>query len=998
MMKFKLAIITLVMICTQNIISQTKTVTGVVTDNLGSPLPGVTVLVQGVSKGASTDFDGNFTIEKISNSDILVFSYVGMFTKTVPVGDKLKFDVVLLASAESLDEIVVVGYGSQSRAEVTGAIAVVGAEAMEALPVTNAESALQGRASGITVASSGVPGSSPSVLIRGLGSIGNNTPLYVIDGVITGNLSGISPNDIESISVLKDASTTAVYGAQGSSGVILVTTKKGKNGQSKLDFNTYAGFQSVTKRYDVLGTIDYLKYAGELGVFPNRPLSTYTTDTDWQDEIFQDGFIQDYNLTYSGGSDTGSHLFSAEYLSQEGTLVNTGYERYSFRANSSAKFGKVTIGETMSISFGKQNPELNSGGRSVIEHAIKSAPYLQVYNSNNLGGFQGPSSSADGQDAENPVRVQTHPDAVNKTLGIVGNIYAELEIIEGLNFKTLVGLDYYTYDNSNFMAAYSDDSVEGSNTNFQDFASISRDNGYGQTIIFTNSLVYNKTLADVHNFEFLALVEKFERKNYSRSASSRNYVTNEVDQLSNSFSNISSGSSETNKLGYLGRVNYNYDGKYIASASYRRDASSRFGANKRWSNFYSGSVGWNIAKESFLEDTAFSTLKLRASYGTVGSDGIGDYQYAPTLTDGFYYPIDGAAAVGVTADGGSNQDLQWESKEIINVGLDVGLFHEKITAAFEYYKNTSDDLLIYIPSVLSSGIHAGSLPVNAGSVETSGFEVTLGYNDYEGDFTWSANLNLGTSKNEVISLGGRDDITGSPYKLGGGNITRSIVGEPLFHFYGLVSDGIYRTQEEVEAVLTGNPGQSTVQPGDVRFKDLNNDGFINSDDRAIIGNPFPDLTYGFNFDAGYKNFDFNLFITGVSGNEIFNTNTYDLVGGANRLFNISTTYNENRWSASNPEGTEPRAVGAPQNNGVSDRFVEDGSYARLKNISLGYSLSEGFLGDYVSKLRFYLSAQNLITITDYSGLDPEIGGGEFGIDRGNYPQPKSVLLGLQVSF
>lgn len=998
MMKFKLAIITLVMICTQNIISQTTTVSGVVTDNLGNPLPGVTVLVEGVSKGASTDFDGNFSIDDVSASDTLVFSYVGMYTQNILVGDKTKFEVELLASAESLDEIVVVGYGSQSRAEVTGAIAVVGAEAMEALPVTNAESALQGRASGVTVANSGVPGSSPSVLIRGLGSIGNNTPLYVIDGVITGNLSGISPNDIESISVLKDASTTAVYGAQGSSGVILVTTKKGKNGQSKLDFNTYAGFQSVTKRYDVLGTIDYLKYAGELGVFPNRPLSTYTTDTDWQDEIFQDGFIQDYNLTYSGGSDTGSHLFSAEYLSQEGTLVNTGYERYSFRANSSAKFGKVTIGETMSISFGKQNPELNSGGRSVIEHAIKSAPYLQVYNSNNLGGFQGPSSAADGQDAENPVRVQTHPDAVNKTLGIVGNVYAELEIIEGLNFKTLVGLDYYTYDNSNFTASYSDDDIEGSNTNFQDYASISRNNGYGQTIMFTNSLVYNKTLADVHNFELLALVEKFERKTYSRGASSRNYVTNEVDQLSNSFSNISSGSSVTNKLGYLGRVNYNYDGKYIASASYRRDASSRFGANKRWSNFYSGSVGWNIAKESFLEDTAFSTLKLRASYGTVGSDGIGDYKYAPTLTDGFEYPIDGAVAVGVTADGGSNQDLQWESKEIINVGLDVGLFHEKITAAFEYYKNTSDDLLIYIPSVLSSGIHAGSLPVNAGSVETSGFEVALGYNDYEGDFTWSANLNLGTSKNEVISLGGRDDITGSPYKLGGGNITRSIVGEPLFHFYGLVSDGIYRTQEEVEAVLTGNPGQSTVQPGDIRFKDLNNDGFINSDDRAIIGNPFPELTYGFNFDAGYKNFDFNLFITGVSGNEIFNTNTYDLVGGANRLFNISTTYNENRWSASNPNGTEPRAVGAPQNNGVSDRFVEDGSYARLKNISLGYSLSEGFLGEYVSKLRFYLSAQNLITITDYSGLDPEIGGGEFGIDRGNYPQPKSIILGLQVSF
>jgi len=357
MMKFKFALVTLVMMCTQIVISQSKTVTGIVTDNLGSPLPGVTVLVEGSSKGASTDFDGNFTIDNVSDSEILVFSYIGMLTQTFLVGDKSKFDVVLLASAESLDEVVVVGYGSQSRADVTGAISVVGAEAIEAIPVTNAESALQGRAAGVTVASSGVPGSTPSVLIRGLGSVGNNTPLYVIDGVITGNLSGISPNDIESISVLKDASTTAVYGAQGSSGVVLVTTKKGKSGKSRLDFSTYAGIQSVSKRYDVLGTIDYLKYAGELGVFPNRPLSTYETDTDWQDQIFQDGLIQDYNLTYSGGNETSNHLFSAEYLSQEGTLVNTGYERYSFRANSSAKFGKFTIGETMSVSFGKQNPE-----------------------------------------------------------------------------------------------------------------------------------------------------------------------------------------------------------------------------------------------------------------------------------------------------------------------------------------------------------------------------------------------------------------------------------------------------------------------------------------------------------------------------------------------------------------------------------------------------------------------------------------------------------------
>ncbi len=998
MTKFKFAIITLIMMCTHSIIAQTKAVNGKVTDNIGDPLPGVSVIIQGTTKGAATDFDGEFTIENVKDTDQLIFSFVGMTPQTILVGDKTKMDVILNYDAESLDEVVIVGYGSQSRADVTGAISVVGAEAIEAIPVTNAESALQGRAAGVTVASSGVPGSTPSVLIRGLGSIGNNSPLYVIDGVITGNLSGISPNDIESVSVLKDASTTAVYGAQGSNGVILVTTKKGKNGQSKLDFNTYGGFQSVTKRYDVLGTIDYLKYAGELGVFPNRPLSTYQTDTDWQDEIFQVGFIENYNLTYSGGNDTSNHLFSAEYLSQEGTLVNTGYERYSFRANSSAKFGKITVGETMSVSFGKQNPELSSGGRSVIEHAIKSAPYLPVYNANNLGGFQGPSSSADGQDSENPVRVQTHPSAVNKTLGIIGNIYAELEIIEGLNFKTLVGLDYYTYDNSNFMASYSDDNVEGSNTNFQNYASIARYNGYGQTIMFNNSLMYNKTLADVHNFELLALVENYQRSNYSQSATSRNAVTNEVDQLSNEDSSVSSGSSETNKLGYLGRINYNYDGKYLVSASYRRDASSRFGSNKRWSNFYSASAGWNIAKESFLEDSAFSNLKLRASYGTVGSDNTGDYLYAPSLTGGFEYPIGGAVGFGVTANGGANPNLQWESKEMMNVGLDFGLFNETFTGSLEYYKNTSNDLLIYIPAVLSSGINAGSLPVNAGSVETSGFEIVLGYRDYEGDFTWSANLNLGTSKNEVLSLGGRDEITGSPALLGGGDITRTIVGEPLFHFYGLVSDGLYRTQEEVDAVFTSNSNQTTVQPGDIRFKDLNGDGDITSDDRAIIGNPFPDLTYGFNFDANYKNFDFNLFITGTSGNDVYNTNTRNLVGGDNRLFNVSQSYYDNKWSASNPTGTEPRIVGAPQNNGVSDRFVEDGSYARLKNITLGYSFTEFINKDYLSKLRLYVSAQNLVTITNYSGLDPEIGGGEFGIDRGNYPQPKSVLLGLQVSF
>ncbi|MRX65868.1 SusC/RagA family TonB-linked outer membrane protein [Maribacter luteus] len=996
MIKLKIAIVALVMIFSQSILSQ-KTVSGTVTDDSGMPLPVASVVVQGTTNGVSTDFDGNYSISNLTASDVLVFSYVGTTTQSIQVGDQTVINVVLETSSEQLEEVVIVGYGKQSRVAVTGAISTVGSEDISALPVTNAESALQGRSAGLTIANSGVPGSTPSVLIRGLGSLNNNSPLFVVDGVIVGNLSGISPNDIENVSVLKDASTTAVYGAQGSNGVILVTTKKGKGGKGQLNFNTYTGYQSVTKRYDVLNTLDYLKYAAELGVFPDRPLELYQNNTDWQDEVFRQGIIQDYNLSFSKGDEKGSQYFSAEYLKQEGTLIETGFERYSFRANSSAKFGKLTVGESMSVAFSKQNPELSSGGRTVLEHAVKATPYLPVYNPNNLGGFQGPSSSADGQDAENPVRVQTLGSAINKNVGIIGNIYAELEVLDGLVFKSQVGLDYYTYDNKRFIPSYSDDSVTGSTTHAQDYASISRSKGSGQTIIFNNSLRYNKTIAEYHNFELLALVEKFEGKSNGASMSSRNAVTDEVDQLSNEDSSLGSSSYETNKLGYLGRINYNYDNKYIASASIRRDASSRFGSNKRWANYYSGSLGWNVAKENFMKNTAFSTLKLRTSYGSTGGDGIGDYLYAPTLTGGFEYPINGEVAFGVTANGGANEDLQWETKEMLNAGLDIGLFNEKITASLEYYENTSKDLLIYIPPPASNGINSGSLPVNLGSSETKGFELSLGYRDSEGDFTWSANLNLGTTQNKVLGLADVDEVVGSAFK-GGGNITRTVVGESFFHFYGLVSDGIYQNQAEVDAVFTANPGQTTVQPGDIRFKDLNNDGDITSEDRDIIGNPFPDLTYGFNFDANYKDFDFNLFVTGVSGNEIFNTNTYDLVGGANRLFNISQEYYENRWSLSNPSGTEPRALGAPQNNGVSDRFVEDGSYARLKNVTLGYTLSNNFLEEYISKFRIYISGQNLVTITDYSGLDPELGGSEFGIDRGAYPQPKSFLLGLQVTF
>ncbi|MBJ2173572.1 TonB-dependent receptor [Aureibaculum sp. A20] len=1002
MMKLKIAMIALVMICTQSVLAQTKTVSGTVIDSDGMTLPGVTILVVGTSNGVTTDFDGKYQIEDVSATDQLSFSFIGMSTQTITVGDKTTINVTLLESAESLDEVVVVGYGTQSRAEVTGAIASIDSDELAAIPVATAEQALQGRASGVTVINSGSPGTSPVVRIRGLGTVGNNGPLYVIDGVITGSLAGISTNDIESVNVLKDASTTAIYGSQGSNGVVMVTTKKGKSGKAKISFNTSAGIQTVTQRYDVLNTQQYLQYASDaFGVVPASPSSSSGVNTNWQDEIFQDGLIQNYDLSVSGGNENSNYRFSAGILDQEGTVIETGFKRYSFRANSDFSVGKLKIGETMAISFNSQNPERQAGARSLIEHAIKMAPYLSVYNADNLGGYQGPNSSLDGQDSENPVRVQSLGNSLNKTTAITGSIYGEYEIIDGLKFRTQVGLDYYTYNNNSFIPSYNDDS-EGA-THTQTFALINKNSGVGQTVTFTNSLNYEKTIADVHNFDVLLVAEKYENTIDNTAAESRNPISDEVDQLSNESSALSSSSYETNRIGYLARVNYNFDGKYIFAASIRRDASSRFGENNRWGTFPSLALGWNMAKEDFMADTKFSNLKLRGSWGVVGNDNISNYLYSSTLTSDFIYPIGGAAAVGTTANGLANPDLKWEETTMVNIGLDFGLFNEKITGSIEYYKNTSDDLLMSRTTPVSLGFNVGTITENVGSVETTGFELNLGYNHYGEDFSWSANLNLGTSTNEVKSLGVLEEITGATFEQN--DISRITVGESLFYFYGLETDGIYQTQAEVDAVFTANPGQTIVQPGDIRFVDHNGDGDITSSDRTIIGNPYPDVTYGLNLSADYKNWDLNMFITGVAGNEIFNTNIYDLEGMP-RLFNSGTAVLD-RWTPTNASNSIPRAAGAPQNVSISDRFVENGSYTRLKNLSIGYTFPEDTFGKGLfSNFKVYVSGQNLVTITDYSGLDPEIGSStvinntafETGIDRGNYPQPKTFLLGLQVTF
>lgn len=987
--------------------AQNITVSGSVSDSNG-PLPGVSVVVNGTANGTATDFDGNYTISNVASDATLSFSYIGYLDQEAPVNGRTTINITMAEDLEQLDEVVVVGYGTQSRAEVTGAIVTVDADELSALPVTSAEQALQGRAAGVTIVNTGSPGSAPVVRIRGLGTMNNNDPLYVIDGVIASGLGDLNTNDIQSINILKDASTTAIYGSLGSNGVVMVTTKKGsRNGKTTINVDAYSGIQYSNQRFDILNTQQYNQFINDAyGVVPTSSLSSSSGTTDFQEALFQTGIMQKVDLGISGGGENSNFRFSAGYLDQEGAIIETGFERFSFRANSNFTVGKFNFGETLAVSFNKQNPERNLGARSLLEHAIKIPPYLPIYNENNLGGFQGPSSGLDGQDAENPIRVQTLGEQINRSSTILGSLFGEFEIMEGLKFKSLVGLEYRNFNNNTFRPSYNDDS-EGA-THSSDFAAITKNSGLRKSITVTNSLNYSTTFNDLHNLEVLVLAEKQETIDERLNANSQNPISNEINQVSNTNSFLQSTTDEYNRIGYLGRVNYNYDQKYIFAASLRRDASSRFGSNNRWGTFPSVALGWNIAKESFLEDSEFNTLKLRGSWGITGNDRIGNYQYSATLLSDFFYPIANSEAVGTTPDGLANPDLKWEETTMINIGLDFALFDSKITGALEYFNNTSDDLLMNRPLPGTLGINAGFVAENVGSVTTNGLELSLGYNDYDGDFTWSANLNLGTSTNEVKSLGSNESLSGGTFESQ--PISRIEVGEPLFFFYGLVTDGIYQTREEVNAVINqtaNDEGEFEVNPGDIRFVDQNGDNQINADDRVKIGNPYPDLTYGLNLSGNYKNWDLNLFITGVAGVDVYNTNIYDLEGMP-RIFNAGVNV-LNRWTGPGTSNSVPRAGGTAQNfNSISTRFVEDGSFTRLKNITLGYTFDNTAMSKYFSKFRVYVSGQNLITITDYSGLDPEIGnpltnngGGsqyELGIDRGNYPQPKSLLLGLQLSF
>jgi TonB-dependent starch-binding outer membrane protein SusC len=997
-------------------------VKGTITDAATSEaLPGANVQVKGTTTGTVADLNGAFSIEA-NKGDVLVFSFIGYLPQEVTLGTELVLSIALAPDIKNLDEVVVVGYGTQRRTVVTGAISSVSSDEINALPTSGLDQALQGRAAGLTVISNGAPGYSSTMRVRGISTINDANPLYVVDGVVSTSISNLSPADIESIEVLKDASTAAIYGSLGSNGVIIVTTKKGKAGNVVVNLEGYYGVQYSNARYDLMNSEQYKEYATG-GAFttptvytnPIYDARTKAADTDWQDEIYQNGPMQNYDLSLSGGNENSTFRLSAGYLNQQGIVIKTGLERYNFRVNSDFKKDRLKVGENLSLSYSMQDPLADNGGRSLLEHAIKMAPYLPVYNKDNLGGFQGPTSSIDGQDAENPVRIMELNNRQLNTLDILGNIYAELNIVKGLKFRTNLGLQDQRILDNQFYPSYNDDNL-GGNTHRATFANIIKNQATYNSFLFTNNLTYNLTLAEKHNFEVLALMEYSAVHSTIVNANSHNSNTNNLDELSNSESSLSSNSIDYYRIGYLGRINYNYDAKYLFSASIRKDASSRFGSNKRWGTFPSVSLGWNIAKEAFLSNIgSISNLKLRGSWGIAGNDKAPDYKYSASLTPNMYYVINNAAVVGITPSGTANADLKWEETTMTNIGVDLGLFQNQFTLSAEYYFNRSNDLLMQVPLPLSYGDFTGTISQNAGSMDVKGFELQLGYNDFEGEFHWSANLNLGTFKNEVKSLGGATYISGFAFE--GEDLNRCQVGEPAFFFYGWDFDGIFQSPEEAESYMGGSQhALNASTAGDFRIKDTNGDGVISATDRTNIGNPFPKMTLGFDLNASYKGFDLNLFISGVYGNKLYNTNLYDLQAMP-RLFNAGVEVLD-RWTETNHSNTIPRAGAVAANAQASSRFVEDGAYTKLKNITLGYTLPGNLLKNKLAKLRIYVSAQNMICITKYSGLDPEVGryttsGTSLtqigapqtttqnyanGIDVGNYPIPKSVIAGFQITF
>ncbi len=1033
---FRKSSLLFLLICLQMpLFAQNIKVSGTVTDASGGPIPGVNITVKGTTNGTISGGDGNYFLEAPGNAE-LVFQFIGFTSQTIQLNGQSTLNVVMQEEYTDLDEVVVVGYGTTKARDLTGAISKVKAEDLGNQPAVSIDQALQGKVSGVTISqNSGAPGGGISVRVRGITSLtGSNEPLYVIDGVpLDGNssndsfsfntmggesgqtkvsaLSTINPSDIVSIEVLKDASATAIYGSRASNGVILITTKSGEKGKSKITYDGYYGVQELTKRIEVMDLPQYATYLNEINVQNGQdPKPAFRRPellgpgTDWQDEIFRVAPITNHQVSISGGNEKTKAYSSINYFKQDGILINTDYRRFALRLNLEHKVNDwFKFGNTITASNGKENIAYNDSEDGVIMGALRQSPEVPVYYSD--GSWGGP-SAADGVGTGggyNPVAWSTIRSSQLERNKILGTLYADINFLKELKLRSELGYDF----NFNKMASFNPSYEIGDQVN--ELGTSFKYNTHSFYWIIKNFLTYSKEIGK-HNMTFMGGHEAQQSTWEQIQASRGGFIQNELTALALGDSETAGATSMQNTWAmqsFFARANYSFNSKYLLTATFRADGSSNFGPNNKWGYFPSFSTGWVMSEEPFMEGVkgVLDWVKIRAGYGEVGNQNIGAYAYGQSLNT-----VTSAYGPAFIPGNIANPDVKWETTTSTNIGVELGFINNRINLDADFYIKRSKDFLYQLPMAYYYGREAFSAPyVNLGEMTNTGFDFTLNTVNFRksSGFSWNTSFVFSMYKNELTQLADANSTINQVIQFNQ-TVTQTSVGNPVGQFYGFITDGIFKSVEEIQ----NSPTQEEINEeggtwvGDIKFKDVNDDGVINDADRSIIGSPHPDFTFSLSNNLNYKNVDFAFTFYGSYGNDVLNWTRKVTEGMTDSYANQSVKVAD-RYTPDNTDTDMPRYMqGDPNANArVSDRYVEDGSFLRIQNVTLGYTLPKRWLDKtkVISGLRAYFTVQNMYTFTKYSGYDPDIGGHSnnallTGVDNGRYPVPRTYMLGLKLDF
>lgn len=986
---------------------QAKTVTGTVTDVSGEPIIGANIRIKGTTTGTITDIDGNFSIEAEPQSVIEV-SYIGYLTQETVINNQKSIRFLLKEDTKTLDEVVVIGYGVQKKADLTGSVANINTEKLNTQSNANIGQALQGKIAGVDIVSQGgAPGSGTRIMVRGIGTLNNASPLYIVDGMYMNSIDHINPNDIASIDVLKDASSAAIYGSRAANGVIIVTTKEGSNTEGKpiIDLSVNLGISTASKFLDMLDAKGWAEVTTIARQAIGKPALDMATDlankpdNDWQDIMFRPALMQNYNLSVKGGGKYSTYYTGLGYFNQDGIVKGTNYQRYNIQSKNDYKRGIFSAGTNLIISFSHDKPlhqELRGG---MIGTILQSVPTLEKYDDTREGGYGG--TYGDVVNIPHPLAIidDNIMDRYNENVKIFANLYAQIELFKGLKYKLNLTPDFSFERYKNYLNKYDFGLATNSITQLTERQRRRRN------ILVENLLTFDRTFGE-HKISALAgyTYQDSRFRHIQAYGEGLPQGLEEIDAATTNRSN--EGNSWRSVLtSILGRVFYSYQNKYLFTATIRRDGSSKFGKNNRYGYFPSFSLGWNVAEEKFMENVHWlDQLKLRGGYGVLGNQEIDNYQYSSTITTGINYPDgNGGLLQGAFPKNFANPDIKWEETAMTNVGIDFMAFNNRLSLTADYYVKNTKDILLTVPIPISSG--GANDPIrNAGKIRNNGFEFNLGWMDQPNpDISYGINLIGSFNKNKIIAMGSESgSIKGGSTNQ---NITTSETkaGYPIGGYWLISTAGYFNSQEEVDAYAKdGKKIQPAAEPGDIKFVDANNDGVINDDDRVFQGSPFPDFTFALNGNMRYKNFDLSIGLQGVLGNKIYNATRQtleDVTKGSNFLASCL-----DYWTPENKNASHPRLTWDDPNRNTraeSDRYLENGSYLRLRSVQLGYTFPQTWFKGAIQHARVYINAENLFTITSYSGYSPDVNADNAnyrGFDNFIYPTNRTFMLGLNVTF